>query len=338
MKYVLGVDGGQTKTLAMIAGVDGEVIGCGLSGPSNHLHEPGAYERLERSIKEAIDKAAPQIAPKEVHAAFFGMTTLDPRVKHIIGELWHGGEFEVENDTVSAWAGATKCNPGVITISGTGSVSFGVNKSSERCWSAYWAYLFGDEGSGYDLGRKALVIAARASDGRGQDTLVLELILNYFRVSTMDEVREIIYGKGIERFEVARLARFIIEAAKSGDRIAERALIDAGSSLAEGAIAVIRKLGMVEESPDIYPIGGVFENAGSFLVEPFKAKIVESVPEAMVKRPLFPPVVGSVFMALSRAGLSLKEKEKAYDAVERSYRKHIDICLQDNLLAKEGCK
>lgn len=328
MQYVLGVDGGQTKTLAMVATLDGTVVGCGISGPSNHLNEPGAYERLEKAVKNSIFMATSNLEPGDFRASFFGMASIDPKVRQIIKKIWHSESTEVDSDTISAWAGATMCNPGIVTISGTGSVSFGINERMERSWSAYWAYLFGDEGSGYDLGRKALRIAARASDGRGEKSVVLDKILDHFGVHSMDEVRGIIYGRVFERHEIASLACLVIEAAKLNDIVAMCALEEAGVQLAEGAIAVIKRLKMVDQQPLVHPVGGVFEHAGKMLIEPFSKAINESVPTAKVRQPLFSPIVGSVFMALSK--VNGDKVRGIYENTANSFQEYLSRCIGKN--------
>ncbi len=305
MRYFLGLDGGQTKTLAVLSSEDGEVLNVGRGGPSNHLNEPGAYERLSKSVTDSISAACREYKDIRLSSVFLGMASLDPRVSKIVQTLVSADIVVVENDTVSAWAGATLCDPGVITISGTGSVSFGVNERAERAMSAYWAHLFGDEGSGFDLGRRTLTLAARAFDGRGERTVLLNKVLEHFGVSSMDEVRREIYSESLERHKIAKIAEILITAAKEGDIVAKSEMGHAGVQLAEGAVAVLRKLKLIDTGCIVCPAGGVFEAAGELLKVPYRKSVLQYSPEAIVKDPEFPPVIGSVMLAMKQAGLSL---------------------------------
>lgn len=308
MRYFLGLDGGQTKTLAVLVDESGNVLGIGRAGPSNHLNEPGAYERLSESISESILLACRAYGSVRLAAAFLGMASLDPRVSEIATALVTADILVVENDTVSAWAGATLCEPGVITISGTGSVSFGVNNNDERAMSAYWAHLFGDEGSGFDLGKRALRLAARASDGRGEQTVLQKMLLEYFGVVSMDEVRREIYSKELERHKIAQIARLLILAAQEGDMVSKRELELAGAQLAEGALAVLRRLKLMEVGCPVCPTGGVFQAAGELMKASYRDSILHHSPKSMVKDPEFPPVIGSAMMAMKEADLKLTAK------------------------------
>ncbi len=305
MRYFLGLDGGQTKTLAVLVNESGEILGIGRAGPSNHLNEPGAYQRLSESIIESISSACKACGSIRPTAAFLGMTSLDPRVSEIAESLVTADILVVENDTVSAWAGATLCKPGVITISGTGSVSFGVNHKAERAMSAYWAHLFGDEGSGFDLGKRTLTLAARASDGRGEHTVLLRMVLEHFGVASMDEVRREIYSKNLERRRIAQLAGLLISAAQKGDSVSRKELELAGAQLAEGAVAVLKRLNLVDAGCLVCPAGGVFEAAGELLKLPYRKGILQYSPKSVIKDPEFPAVIGSAMMAMKAANLSL---------------------------------
>jgi N-acetylglucosamine kinase-like BadF-type ATPase len=237
--------------------------------------------------------------------AFLGMSGTGPLVEEVASEVLKCKDIIVESDTVNAWAGATGCKPGVITIAGTGSVSFGVNEQGERNWSAYWAYLFGDEGSGYYLGRQALIMAARAYDGRGPDTSVLNKLLKRLNRKTMDEVRDLVYNQFLKRHEIADLARVLIEAAQEGDEMACSELTVAGNLLGQGAAAVIRNLKMVEKELTVCPVGGIFKHSGELLKRSYRETVQQAARLVVVKEPEFPSVVGSVFIALKNIGVDL---------------------------------
>lgn len=226
-------------------------------------------------------------------------------VEEVISEVFKCKYLIIESYTVNAWTEAMGCKPGVITIAGTGSVSFGVNEQGERNWSAYRVYLFGDEDSGYYLDRQALIMATKAYDGRGPDSSVLNKLLRHLNRKTMDEVRDLVYNQLLERHEIAALARVLIEAAQEGDEKACSELTVAGNLLGLGAAAVIRNLKMTEKELTVCPVGGVFKHTGELLKRSYRETVQQTARLAAVKEPEFPPVVGSVLMALKNSGVTL---------------------------------
>lgn len=283
-----------------------EKLSAGAVGwPANHLSRPGARKRLNKALSNSIREALAGMSTVNFSLAFLGISGKDPLVEEVASEVFKYKSLIVENDTVNAWAGATVCKPGVITIAGTGSVSFGVNEKGERNWSAYWAYLFRDEGSGYYLGCQALIMAARAYDGRGPDTSVLNKLLKHLNRKTMDEVRDLVYNQFLKRHEIATLARVLIEAAQEGDEVASSELTLAGNLLGQGAVAVIRNLKMVKKELTVCLVGGIFRHSGELLKRSYQETVQQATRLAVVKEPEFPPVVGSVFIALKNSEVYL---------------------------------
>jgi N-acetylglucosamine kinase-like BadF-type ATPase len=148
-------------------------------------------------------------------------------------------------------------------------------------------------------------MAARAYDGRGSDTSVLNKLLKHLNKKTMDEVRDLVYNQFLKRHEIADLARVLIEAAQEGDEMACNELTVAGNLLGQGAAAVIRNLKMVEKELTVCPVGGIFKHSGELLKRSYRETVQQTALLAVVKEPEFPPVVGSVFIALKNSGVDL---------------------------------
>jgi N-acetylglucosamine kinase-like BadF-type ATPase len=214
--------------------------------------------------------------------------------------------LRVEPDTVTAHAGALLGKAGVIVIAGTGSAAYGLNAQGKTAHAGGWAYLMGDEGSGYDIGRQALVAAARVEDGRGPDTCLFADIVSHFMKRDLWEVRALVYSRKFDRLQVAALAPLVARAAGLGDRIAQSILDGAGLSLAELAAAVIRRLGLEEERTHVAPVGGVFR-AGEMILQPFERALKVLSPRAFLAQPILPPVLGAALLALKQAGISIDD-------------------------------
>ncbi|NPV67698.1 MAG: ATPase [Anaerolineae bacterium] len=305
-ELVLAVDGGQSRTLALIATLDGRVLGAGLGGPANHVHEPGGMARMTRALQEAISGAFQQagLAADRVSSAWFGMTGGAEVVPGIVREFLVCDRLRADDDTVTALAGASLARPGVVVIAGTGAVAYGQTADGRRARSGGWGYLMGDEGSAYDLGIQALRAATQAADGRGAPTMLMDAVPGYFGAGDLHALHTLIYSGAVSRPQIAALARVVSQAAADGDGVARMLLAEAGQALARAALAVLARLEMLESGMAVYPTGGVFQ-AGPLLLEPFAASLRDASPCSSVRQAAFAPVVGALLLALQQAGVSI---------------------------------
>jgi N-acetylglucosamine kinase-like BadF-type ATPase len=215
----------------------------------------------------------------------------------------------VYQDVVTALAGASVAQPGVIVIAGTGSVAYGKLADGRSALAGGWGYIMGDEGSAYQIGLAALGAACRASDKRGPATTLLEHIPARLERSTLREVHKGIYSHAIMRPQIAGLAAVVGAAARDdNDTIAQAILTRAGRDLADAAIAVIEALNMVDTGMSVYTTGGVF-HAGEFVLAPFRERIAarSSASASAVHEAAYSPVIGALFLAIQSAGTTLTD-------------------------------
>lgn len=298
-KLFTGVDGGSTKTLTVTADEEGIVIGAGESGPSNY-HVVGvdkAVENINSSIKQSLSGTGIE-APDVVTLGLAGMDTQydfkffeEKAVPRILG-----AKVYVRHDAEIALVGATKGEPGVIVIAGTGSAAGARNRKGEYARCGGWGYIVGDEGSAYYLGRRALTAVLWAYDGRGEPTILTEKVLEKLEISSVDEIVKKVYVEKMTVREMARLAPLVTEAAKNGDKVAKKIIDDAAYNLALHVIALARRLNMEDEQPiKVAPVGGVFR-AGDIILNPFK-KYIEKHYKVEIIKPAFPPAVGALLLS-----------------------------------------
>ncbi len=149
----LGVDGGQSSTVAVIGNAQGKVIGWGTAGPSNHVGAAEGRPKFLRVMRECLWHAALQagVDPEEMRfrSACLGMSGGPDDKQGLLRELIEADHLLVTHDARIALAGATGGEPGVIVIAGTGSIAFGENATGETARAGGWGYLFGDEGGGF---------------------------------------------------------------------------------------------------------------------------------------------------------------------------------------------
>jgi N-acetylglucosamine kinase-like BadF-type ATPase len=299
-EIVLGVDGGGTKTHAIITDVRQRVLGEGTSGPSNPLRI--GIGNAATAIREAIDRACAKarVQRADIVAAEIGLAgvrrgDLRLRMREALSGLGIHS-IEVVTDADIALFGATGGQPGLVIIAGTGSVCCGINAQGKRVYAGGWGPLAGDEGSGSWIARRALQAVARAGDGRGTETVLAEAALSYFNVATTDDLLIAIYAPGMTNERIAGFGKQVTEAAKSGDEVAREIVVNAGRELGVAAVAVIRKLRMGRERFQVGYVGGVFA-AGDLLLDPLREEITRVAPNAFLAPPKLPPAVAAARMA-----------------------------------------
>jgi N-acetylglucosamine kinase-like BadF-type ATPase len=299
-ELVLGVDGGGTKTRAVIMDARQRVLGEGMAGPSNPLRV--GIGNAATAIRAAIDKscAKANVQRTDILAAEIGLAgvrrgDLRLRMQEALSGLGIHS-IEVVTDADIALFGATEGKPGLVIISGTGSVCCGLNAQGKHNCAGGWGPLAGDEGSGSWIARRALQAMARATDGRGKETVLGAAACSHFNVATTDDLLIAIYAPGMTNDRIAGFGKNVIEAAESGDEVAREIMAEAGRELGIAATAVIRKLKMARERFQVAYVGGVFA-AGDLLLDPLRAEIARAAPKAYIAPPHLSPAIAAARMA-----------------------------------------
>ena len=306
--HVLGVDGGGSRTRCVIASLSGHILARGSGGPSNPL--TAGFDGAAEAIQAAVEEASRRCGINSFIASVMGLagteraSTIESLETRLM--LENLGDLRIIGDAQVALAGATGCGPGVVVISGTGSIAYGENDAGETARAGGWGWRLGDEGSGYDIGNSALLAALRDHDGRGSSTLLTEKIRGALGLEDLDEIVDLTYRGNMGSEEVAALAGLAGEAAGEGDNVALRILEGAGVELGVAASAVIRRLGMTGGFT-LGLVGGVF-NLGSLIRESLEMSVRRTAPECVISRPRFPPEVGAALLALRDLGVELEDE------------------------------
>lgn len=244
---VMGIDGGQSTTRALIADLEGNLLGLGVGGSANHIHEPGGPERLRQSLQTALNGAlqSASLPPgTRFTVALCGMTGAGAQVEEICRQELPAERVVVTHDTRTALYCITQGAPGAVVIAGTGSVAFGMNEAGETAAVGGWGYLMGDEGSAYWIALQAINACTRAEDGRIPSTWLRRVILEHFEVNSLSALHHLIYSGQLSRADIASAAKPVSDAARLGERVATRILCSAGRELGLMAVVVLRKLKM----------------------------------------------------------------------------------------------
>jgi N-acetylglucosamine kinase-like BadF-type ATPase len=299
--YFLGIDGGGTKTQAVITNANFEILGEGRSGPSNP-HRAGfkeAVANIKAATYAALEEAGLHL--QDITAACAGIAgishpihyhTMEDALDRTLGI----DNLELVTDARAALTGALDGKPGVIVIAGTGSIALGLNEAGHDARSGGWGPTFSDEGSGYDIARHALKAVAASFDGRLPETLLTKMICKELNIEKPSDLPSVIYQDDAKPAQIAGLAKLVSEAAAAGDDIARDILARAGTELGRLAIAVIERLELQNQRFRVACVGSVF-NAGNFILEPFGRAVLKVAPHAEIGQPIYPPTIGAVKLA-----------------------------------------
>lgn len=302
-ELLLGVDGGQTTTKALVVHRDGTVLGAGLGSACDHFHGPDGYGRNRAAIQGAIVSAleAADAPASRVISVALGLTSAprgggqNPLVERIVAEVCAPPLVWVDADFVTNLLGASTGQPGIAVVAGGGSVAYGRDGAGDEAICGGLGYLL-DAGSAWNIGLDGLCAATRADDRRGSPTAILETVRAHFGVDHLRDLVPTIYGVAFARERIAALAPAIVALALAGDAEAKRIVTGAGEELGLLAVGVARQLFPDVSRPvDVYPTGGVFQ-AGDILLGPFCATLHQR-PGLTMRTPRFPPVVGAVIQA-----------------------------------------
>lgn len=301
--YVLGVDGGATKTLAAVLDIDRGTLYLGRSGPSN---EDAVGPRLAvKAVLDAADQAlaAAGIAQADLATAVLAIAGTDTEGIARNLRAARAEDWIVVGDVVGAWATATGAQPGVGVISGTGSNVFGVGGHGDatRTWRAGgWGHLLGDEGSGYWIGAQSIVAALHDRDGSGPPTALSDAALSFFGSPSLEALAVSVYTKPLAKSELAAFAVEVSGLAQNGDEVARELYARGADLLGRQVAAVIAQTGLQGEFP-VGLIGSAFR-AGRVFVEPLTDTIHAVAPGARVFPVQMTPVGGPLLLAMRACG------------------------------------
>jgi len=318
MSLVLGLDAGATKTFALVADANGHVIGFGQGGPGNHQvvgPEPALAE-IRRCSEKALAGAG--VSPP-VDFGFFGLAGADLPVDFaLLAPALEGmglaRQVRIKNDTMVALRAGLKRSWGVAIICGTGFNAGGIGPDGREVQLPGLGPLSGDWGGGSDIAQEAIGLICRAWDGRGQPTVLTELVLNALGLPSVEELIAQLYQSEFDyypgQFDQRRLSGLVplvFEAAYEGDEVARNLVMRVGTEVGTTANAIIRRLGLETTDVEVVLGGGVFKGKGPLLVDTVTQVVYEAAPRATIVLPEFEPVVGAVFLALDNLGVEVNE-------------------------------
>ena len=310
-RYVIGVDGGGTKTEFVLIDYSGNVIGR-VKGESTNYQAVGAKklkEELLNGFNSLINST--NVTSNKIEHIFLGLAGAGRESdKKEITALFNDTEFDkkvvVDSDAMAALAGAFGTGPGIIIIAGTGAICFGKNSQGKIVRSGGWGYLLGDEGSGYFIGREAIIAALKDVDGRGEKTKLRSKIEKHFNLSSVDQIIPQIYQNRIDRVAIADLAPIVFEQAGQGDAVAEEIIRRTGKELGILAKAVAQYLNFESDEIKVALIGSIFKQK-EVLINEISKELYEISWNLEISDPMFAPQYGAALLALKKSEIKIDD-------------------------------
>jgi len=308
LTYIVGVDGGGSKTEAVIVDTEAmEITGYGVSGPSNY-HNVGmdnAVINIMDSIIRALENGMLEIDTFD--SLCIALAGLDTRydLQYFRDRLeafnW-SKKIIIEHDAHEALMAGSYGKPGISVIAGTGSIAYGWD-GKNRYIAGNHGCILGDQGSGFWIGYQALQTAVKMLDGRLPKGPLADLVLKHFNVKDKEELSYFIYQIGFNVEMIASLAPIVKKAYEAGDQIAEKILVDAAFELAEAVKAVAKKLKIIGKI-HVYYTGGIFNI--DIVRKEFENILLRDISGVVVERLKYRPVLGALVIAAKSIGLDIQ--------------------------------
>jgi N-acetylglucosamine kinase-like BadF-type ATPase len=306
---VLGIDGGGTKTTALVADEQGNIL-AERQGKATNPNVVG-HETAARTIHQLVTLCCDDVRcePPELRSMVFGLAGVgrDPdrrRIREEVTKLFEGEKLavpavSVETDARIALEGAFAGGPGVVMIAGTGSIVVGKTLRGDVLRVGGWGRMIGDEGSGYAIGREALAVLALHHDGRGDSGRLREAFAREFKWESRDQIIAAIYQ---EHVDPATLAPLVIQTAGNNCVVAQHILQRAATLLVEQARIVVMQMGILRKV-GLVMLGGLLEHEAVY-ANVVNLKILKLLPQVDVRDAMHSAAYGAVLMAIERLNRS----------------------------------
>ena len=280
MKYVIGVDGGGTKTAFALADLQGRIL-AQTELPSISYREHG-MEKVASRLREGVACLLEEtgIKREQILVAAVGVPCYgenaqeDVVLAHTVRNALEGICAVIVNDAQNAYYGALSCRSGINVVAGTGSIAYGEDENGGSARSGGWSERFSDEGSCYWLGRMAMGLFCKEADGRAPKGALYHILTENLKLADDMSFIEVVERDILPvRSEVARFQKYLLQAAEQGDEAAKDLYLQACRELASLAAGVKKQLhfaGVVQVS-----LTGGLIHAAAFVEKPLRKMLAE---------------------------------------------------------------
>lgn len=308
LQYVIGVDGGGTKTIAALADLKGRILSQSKSGSSSPRNV--GIKRAVLNITKAVN---PLLRKKGVIiSTIITLPAIEEeyrdkkkeilellRFQRKISKIFKG-KIKINSDQLAAFKAGTDEKDGVILIAGTGCVAHGWRGKKEAKASG-WGWL-ADRGSAFWVGQRVFQAVLKDLDKRGEKTLLARLVFQKLKTKNINDFLKKIYSRN-PTIIIPRLSIICDKAIQKGDKIAKKIMIEAGEEIALDAKTIIYELNFQKTEFPLVLAGSMFKT--KIFLDTVKKNINKSIPKIRFIRLKKGPVTGAVKLALEQVSINL---------------------------------
>ncbi|MCL2647124.1 MAG: hypothetical protein FWD61_08980 [Phycisphaerales bacterium] len=305
--FFLGVDGGNSKTIALIADADGRVVGAGRGGCAD-IYAPPSPDAAITSIAMAVGEALrlANLQPSALAAAAFSLAGADwpEDVQFLENALRHyAPKTAVFNDAIGAIIAGAPEGWGVSCVCGTGGTS-GARSPNGNTW--HGGFFHDSSCGGDNLGRAALAAIKQSDLQLAPPTLLTRLILEHYRVPSVEALIHA-HTRRENRLprNAASLARLVLDAAAQSDAAARQILDTQAFSAAKYVILAAKQVGILDQPFPLVLAGGVFRHPSHLLETTLLQHLRTLTPNACPIRAQIEPAAGALLAAMQLTGQTI---------------------------------
>ncbi len=302
-EYIIGVDGGGSKTDGLCADMSGHVLTRATTGPTSLTATSLglASMNLVETFRQLTAGLTGELYFPKVVIGIAGLDTPEEkqRAEDVFRDVlqgYHIGTLTIVNDIHLVLAAGSKQGNVIALISGTGSQCYGKGMDGRSARTGGMDFLLTDQGSGYEIGRRVLRAAVCSFDGRSIPSSLEQMVLKHFEVEDFNDLKAKVYFPILNKAQVAELAKVCVDAHQQGDKVATQILDDMALDLLNMAEAVIRRLEFTNEAAEVICSGGIAKLP--FIFEKVKSALAPKYPKLSIKIMEEEPVFGAITLAL----------------------------------------
>jgi len=302
MAYVLGIDGGGSKTMAAVSSGSSTFTFKAAKGCNfNTVSHEDARAALTEAVHGAVGLA--RISSSDISSVCAGVAggaspEVAAMVSEFLGSLLPRASIRVVGDNIIAFEAAFRGGAGVVCISGTGSVAFGRNERGEMTRAGGWGRMVSDEGSGHWIGRYAISQCLIAMD-QGRSSRLITEIMEHWGIVTREQLVLRCHSEPIPNF--SELFPVVLRVANAGDPLATEVLDSAALKLARITQIVLRRLWSGHSAQRVAITGSVFANSER-IRHAFANLIRSDRPEVQIQLSEREPFEGALQLAWENIG------------------------------------
>ncbi|MGL4346314.1 MAG: BadF/BadG/BcrA/BcrD ATPase family protein [Cellulosilyticaceae bacterium] len=310
MNYIIGIDGGGTKTRAILGDLEGHILFDATYAGSNHQHTglDNTREVLRTLFQDIL--STHQLTPDGIAHIYLGLSGADTeedfdKLRGACQAAFGEVPFTVVNDAFIIMRSGLDSAYGAVAICGTGTNAAARNSQGKAAILRALAYELGSFGGGLDIATEGIHRAFKADERTGPQTVLTTYVPEAFGVATLEEVIPLFYPEVVASIsQIGKVTPLIFEGANQRDKVCQDILLECASVVGEQTGGVILQTHMEDEAVPVVIGGSVFGGSNPLFLDQFLLSLHKVAPKAYLVIPQYPPVYGAYLSGLDLLGIA----------------------------------